>query len=666
MNGEAVHGESGPTAVKSKLGWLLSGPIGEGISNNYVGSHLAITGELKSLYYTNDHDELLNTVKDFWETESIGIKEQLTQEETKGTEFLRDVNYDGKRYKVDLPWREDCMPSSDNYQMCSSRLKFLRHKLSQEPALLNEYHNIMQEQEEAGIIERAENLCGNEDINKGIHFSPHHAVVRKDRETTKVRIVYDGSAKSSKQERSLNDCLETGPNFIPHIFDMLVKFRWNTVGLTADIEKAFLNVGIKEEHRDMLRFLWFKDPLAENPEVVQFRFNHLVFGLRPSPSILCSTIKHHLQLYRQSEPEMTELLENSLYVDDLITGDDDYKAAFAIYKKSKAIMAEGGFHLRKWNSNSARLIAEIAKVEVSMDQSPASQQTGSVPDVTEEDDESYAKSSTSLSNPTSSDRNTVKVLGVNWNTANDEIFFDFAELYKYGKSLPVNKRSVLKLTAKIVDPLGFLSPFVIRLKILFQVLCTEKLDWDQPLREEMIKTWNSIFEELRPLGYVKIPRCYFYPGSSGIDVQLHAFSDASERAYAAVVYLRVVYSDGRIETRLIASKTRVSPIKKQTIPRLELLGAVILSWLATTIRKALPKPVNRITYWVDSRTVLCWIQNDKHWKQYVKHHVDEIRQLTAKKNWRHCPGAQNPADMPSHGLTGNEMVDNSVWWYGPQ
>ena len=155
-------------------------------------------------------------------------------------------------------------------------------------------------------------------------------------------------------------------------------------------------------------------------------------------------------------------------------------------------MAEGGFRLRKWNSNSASLIEEIANLEVPNNQTPASQQTCDFPDITKEDDESYAKSSISLSSSTSSDENTVKVLGVNWDTANDEMFFNFTELYNYGKSLQVNKRSVLKLTAKIFDPLGFLSPFVIRSKILFQVLCSEKLDWDQPLRGEMNKTWNLI------------------------------------------------------------------------------------------------------------------------------------------------------------------------------
>ena len=132
VNGETVHGESGPTAVKSKLGWLLSGPIGEKISSDHVNSHLVITGKVDSLYYANENDELLNTVKEFWESESIGNKEQLNAGMTECADFLRDPSYAGERYEVGLPWKEDCVPSTDSYQMYSSRLNSLRNKLSQE------------------------------------------------------------------------------------------------------------------------------------------------------------------------------------------------------------------------------------------------------------------------------------------------------------------------------------------------------------------------------------------------------------------------------------------------------------------------------------------------------------------------------------------------------
>ena len=224
---------------------------------------------------------------------------------------------------------------------------------------------------------------------------------------------------------------------------------------------------------------------------------------------------------------------------------------------------------------------------------------------------------------------------------------------------------MLKITAKIFDPLGITSPFVLRLKMFFIVLCTERLEWDEPLQGELNKTWKCLLEELKSMKTIQIPRCYFSQDPSLVEVQLHAFSDASEKAYAAVLYMRATYSSGRVQTSLVTSKTRVAPIKRQTIPRLELLGATILARLVSTVINSLTKKIDRVVYWVDSRTVLCWIRNEKPWKQYVRNRVDEIRQLTSKRDWRHCPGNLNPADLPSRSMTGVELVDSSIWWNGP-
>ena len=150
-----------------------------------------------------------------------------------------------------------------------------------------------------------------------------HGVIRKSRETTKLRIVYDGSAKSPGLQISLNDCLPTGPNYIPKLVDVLVKFRWNRIAITADIEKAFLTISIQENQRNMLRFLWLKDRYVLDSEVVQFQFCRLVFGLRPSPSILGATLTHHLDAHGDSHAEVVELIKKSLYVDDLLTGADN-------------------------------------------------------------------------------------------------------------------------------------------------------------------------------------------------------------------------------------------------------------------------------------------------------------------------------------------------------
>ena len=201
-----------------------------------------------------------------------------------------------------------------------------------------------------------------------------------------------------------------------------------------------------------------------------------------------------------------------------------------------------------------------------------------------EDDESYAKTTTGLGNSDAKEANIVKVLGLNWNTLTDNFSFDFYDLHNYAISLPASKRSVLKVTAKVFDPLGFLTPVMVNMKIFFQELFIDKAHWDEDLKGDTLRTWNDMLEELKYIRSVSIPRCYFE--SRPVEIQLHAFSDASERAYAAVVYLHSSYEDGRIVVRLVSSKSRVAPLKRQTIPRLELLGAVIQAWLVDKFTSA--------------------------------------------------------------------------------
>ena len=142
---------------------------------------------------------------------------------------------------------------------------------------------------------------------------------RQSSQTTKLHIVYNGSARAFNNEPSLNDCLETSPSHIPKLFDILVRFRWHKIAMTADIEKAFLMVADDERDRDFLRFLWVKDPLKSPCELVLLRFTRLVFGLRPSPSILGEILKRHIDKYLSKLPELAMQLKESFYVDDLVT-----------------------------------------------------------------------------------------------------------------------------------------------------------------------------------------------------------------------------------------------------------------------------------------------------------------------------------------------------------
>ena len=347
-------------------------------------------------------------------------------------------------------------------------------------------------------------------------------------------------------------------------------------------------------------------------------------------------------------------------MDDLITGANDIEQAFELYENSKCMMKKAGLNLRKWNSNSAPLLEKICKRESGMSSDV------SVKNSITKEEESFVKS-TSMSFNFASKENCSKLLGITWNNHSDEFSFDFSDLIEYTRTLPVTKRSVLKIAAKIFDPLGFLSPFVVRLKILFRDLCVDRIDWDELLQGEVLKKWNAISAEFSSISCLKVPRCYYSFNSTPLKFQLHGFSDASSLAYGAVLYLKTVYADGSVTVRIVAAKTRVSPVKSQTIPRLELVAAVVLSRLVVTVRNSLEIVDSIETFlWTDSTVVLFWINNHKPWKQYVSSRVTEILEHTSRDMWHHCPGHLNPADMPSRGLSGNELCNSESWWNGPQ
>ncbi|XP_046841993.1 uncharacterized protein LOC124436110 [Xenia sp. Carnegie-2017] len=226
-------------------------------------------------------------------------------------------------------------------------------RLGKNPELLKEYDSIIKAQEELGIIERV----GKDSVinsHAKIHYMPHQAVVRKDAKTTKVRVVYDASAKVLKSSVSLNDCLHIGPSLNPLLFDILLRFREQRIALIADIEKAFLNIEVHERDRDSLRFLWVDDVLRNNLNLVVYRFCRVVFGVNSSPFLLNSTLRHHISKYLQCDREFSEKLLKSFYVDDLASGESSTERAYQLYRKANERMNEGGFKLRKWRTNVVR------------------------------------------------------------------------------------------------------------------------------------------------------------------------------------------------------------------------------------------------------------------------------------------------------------------------
>ena len=249
----------------------------------------------------------------------------------------------------------------DNFENCVARLSSQLKRLIKDPEILKEYDSIIQDQLQSGIIEQVD--CAKRPDVGRVHYLPHHGVVRRDALTTKLRVVFDASSRPSSDSPSLNECLYSGPALTPTIFNVLLRFREKRIALVGDIEKAFLNVGVAEEDRDVLRFLWVDSLEEENPGLMLYRFCRVVFGVNASPFLLNATLKYHISQY-EADPGLVQNLLNSFYVDDLVTGERGVEECLSLYQKSKKCLSEGGFNLRKSISNSPELLELICEDQV--------------------------------------------------------------------------------------------------------------------------------------------------------------------------------------------------------------------------------------------------------------------------------------------------------------
>ena len=662
ITGETIKGSNGPTAVSSKLGWLLSGPVlqdNENDTHNNVASNLVLDIIPSRQEIVDESQEITDSLDRFWKQESCGlVEDEITEnarnQETENDAWKMDIKFKERdsKYEVSLPWKFQFSDErlDSHYELSKKRLHLLHERLRKNPDLLKEYDDYFKDQIAKGIIEVVPEA--NRQGNLNVHYLCHHGVIRRDRETTKLRVVFDGSAKDDKYSPSLNDRLEVGKNYMPLLFDTLVRFRMKAIALTADIEKAFLQIQISESDKDKLRFLWFDDVSKSNPSVIELRHNRLVFGLTSSPSILGETIRQHVAKYEGEYPEVCRVLKR-LYADDLSCVANTKTEALELYDKSKMVMNKGGFNLRKWVSNDKEVMREINEIEQR-----------------DEGKTNELKPGVQVEKVGLTEGNgKTKILGVNWNSDLDVLVHDVKGIIELAENLPVTKRSLLKIAAKIFDPLGILSSFTINLKALFQELCVNKVGWDNELQDGFKKEYHKLVSELKGINDISVKRCVFIRAQPVRKIEIHGFSDASEKAQGCVVYLRIIYESGKIDNQFLASKAKVNPIKQQTIPRLELSAAVLMSKLVSNLREIISSELDLTNietyYWVDSVATLCWIKNNKAWTNYVANRVREILKVSQREQWFYCPGPKNPADMPSRGNYKKCFEANSFWWEGP-
>ena len=626
-------------AQQSIFGWVITGCANRVLPSSDV-SNKQQQSALSHLTKTSNAN-IEDLLKKFWQIEENptidpwSIEEKTCDKHFQETTY-RDVN---GRYVVRLPLKGNCNLGESRSQAVQ-RLLQIERRFTRQPKMKEEYVKVI---EEYFDLSHAEKVPDKELHSPDAYYMPHHCVIKESSSTTKLRVVFDASAKTSSGT-SLNDCLMVGPKVQQDLIDILMRFRLHPVSFSADIAKMYRQVSLNQCDRDLHRFVWRKDPTEE---IKDYRMTTVTFGVASSAYHAQRVLTKLADDEAVSYPLASPIVKRDFYMDDCLSGAPDLKSAIKTQYELRDMLHEGGFELRKWSANVVSLLnalpQELCEVKMEVDL----------------DLESCM----------------IKTLGMYLHPIQDVFLYKIkalenlksdAKIPLHENTLMITKRQFLSDASRLFDPLGLLAPVLITPKILFQNLWLRGLTWDEFLPEDILKTWLEWRIDLTSLEDLRLPRC-LVPRDVSITVhELHGFCDSSEVAYAAAVYMRTITSTGDVNVRLIAAKTKVAPLKKVTLPRLELCGALLLARLITRIQGAfIPLSLN-IYAWTDSTVALCWIRgNPNRWKTFVGNRVSEIQDIISPSNWYYCPTKENPADCASRGINPCELITHPLWYEGP-
>lgn len=605
--------------IESKLGWILTGKLD--MKEKDVLSALTYFQANETKLTPPDLPLDNSNIKCLWDLESIGICDSPkdTIDEDAIRQFNENTEIVNNRYMVQWPWRDYPPDLPVNFGLAYGRLINLLKR--SDNSLLNLYDETLHEQIEEGIIE----IIPEEEINTlhynhPTHYLPHHGINQKE-EGKKLRIVYDASAKT-KDNKSLNECLQCGPLLLEDLTGIFIRFRAHEIAILADVEKAFLQIGLQQKDRDVTRFLWLKNVNrpATKDNILHLRFCRVPFGVISSPFLLNASIKHHLT-YNNTTESLKELA-NDIYCDNLVTSVKSMRAAKRLYSDAKASFKDISMNLRAWCSNAKEFMDHISEDDQCMD-------------------------------------NEVKVLGLKWVLGNDTIQLRCKPLAA-ANTRANTKREVLRTIASTYDPCGWAVPELLPAKLLLQELWKRKIKWDVALPPDLAEEWLRARESIQSARDISIPRRFFRHFSDRRLPSLHCFVDASTKSYAAVVYIT-----NELETAFVIGKSRLVPIKDHDnlqIPRLELLAALIGCRLVKYVAKVLRCEIEHQTLWTDSKIVIDWYRSNKVLTPFVARRIEEIKRnkgMTIRK----VPTHLNPADVATRPYCIREKQEK--WLTGP-
>lgn len=618
-----VTNSSGTTqALETTIGYIV---VGSAPSLNINAAYSAPIMSVSCCSVLSS--SLDNLVKKFWELEELPVLPAVSPDDRACEEIYQRTtsrNPTDGRYTVALPFKENPARLGNSFESAKKRFLCLERKLEAAPHYRRAYDNVILDYIAKEFISPV--LLEDEEFGEvPSYFIGHHGIFREEK-STPLRIVLDASGKTTSAV-SLNDLLHNGENLLGNLFNIIINFRLFPVALAADVRHMFLCISMRACDRQFQRILYRFNP--QDP-LTAYQFNRVCFGLKSSPFLALRTIKQLMSDEGNNFRRAVSALSSSLYMDDFVHSVESEDDSIALSQEVIALLKTGQFDMVKWNSNSTALMETIPE-------------------------------SHRLSSAIEFDKTELhKILGLSWSPSADLFRFKVLPLVK-----TCTKRTILSCVARLWDLMGFIGPVILFAKLLIRELWTLKRNWDDVPPDSIVSTWDKYYSELHLLSQISIPR--WVGISIASTVTIVGFGDASEKAYGAVVYFHV-NNDNNNKMHLICSKSKVAPTKSVSLARLELCAALLLSKLIRTVYEAVSNriTINNIYAFSDSTVTLCWLYSSPHrWSTFVANRVSKIQSNVSPNRFFHVPGADNPADCLSRGLTPAQLLNHPLWFHGP-
>lgn len=532
-----------------------------------------------------------------------------------------------------LPMRSEKVELPNSKELAMSHLMKLKQRLTSDDEFRKDYNSFMQDITSSGYAERVP-VDEASTKSKQVGYSPHHGVYHK-KKPGKIKVVFDCSFVCDGQ--SLNQQLLQGPDLTNNLTGVLCRFRQERIAFMCDIQAMVHQVKVDVEHRNLLRFLWWDDPEMKR-DLVEFRRTVHLFDATSSQGCANFAFKTTADRYQEScGREGADFVRRNFYVDDGLKSVQFVEQAKELIKNTKSLCQKGGFRLHKFTSNNKEVMSPVPQEDRATDRKDCHL----VNDVTAIE----------------------RALGVHWCIESDTLQFKIIMQDK-----PLSRRGILSTVSSVFDPLGLVASFILVGKRFLQELCRDGVVWDDEVPDDLRPQWEKWRAELPVLESLRIARCY-KPQKFDVvkNVELRHFSDSCQNGCGQCSYLRLVDDKNRVNCSLAMGKSRVTPFKPITIPRLELTAALVSSKISCVLRKELEYAPMKEIFWTDSKTVLGYINNDaRRFHVFVGNRVQEMREQSSPNQWHYVETKSNPAHIASRGAGAQELIDNPLWWNGPE